>query len=230
MGSVPASPALLAGPNTPRPLSAVIPWAIAGLAIVALLAFMVGRNLGGGLTAPAGAEAQSAEGPDATGGAGAGGAPQADGGVRPPDISSMSPEERADRLYDRVMRLSEEGKTDSVDFFAPMVMSAYQMLGSLNLDQHYDLGRIGEVTGATSLARAEADTILRSDPTHLLGLALAARLASDAHEQGAARSYYRRLVASAAAERAKNLPEYSRHATDIDAALAEARRQGVGGT
>ena len=100
----------------------------------------------------------------------------------------MSPRERADRLYDRVMRLNEEGKTDSVDFFAPMVTSAYQMLGTLDLDQHYDLGRVGEVTGAAPLARAEADTILRADPTHLLGLALAARVATDAHQDAAARS------------------------------------------
>jgi hypothetical protein len=141
----------------------------------------------------------------------------------------MSPGERADRLYDRVMRLSEEGKTDSVDFFAPMVMSAYQMLGPLDLDQHYDLGRVGEVTGAAPLARAEADTILRADPTHLLGLALAARVAADAHQDAEARSYYRRLVTAEKSERAKNLPEYSRHGHDIDAALAEARRMGVGG-
>ena len=72
--------------------------------------------------------------------------------------------------------LDEEGKRDSVEFFAPMVMAAYRMLGPLDLDQHYDLGRIGEVTGGGTLARAEADTILRADPTHLLGLALAARV------------------------------------------------------
>ena len=69
--------------------------------------------------------------------------------VRAPDISSLSPSERADRLFDSVMRLKEQGKQDSVEFFAPMVMSAYQMMGPLNADQHYDLGRIGEVTGVT---------------------------------------------------------------------------------
>jgi hypothetical protein len=139
----------------------------------------------------------------------------------------MSPHERADRLYDRVMRLAEEGKTDSVQFFAPMVTSAYQMLGPLDLDEHYDLGRIGDVTGAASLARAEADTILRASPDHLLGLTLAARTATAAHEDKAARMYYARLVSAAPRERAKKLPEYQRHAHDIDDALAEARRLGI---
>ena len=139
----------------------------------------------------------------------------------------MSPQERADRLYDRVMRLSEEGKRDSVDFFAPMVVAAYRMLGPLDADAHYDLGRIGEVTGAEGLARAEADTILRAQPNHLLGLTLAARVAVDEHRTADARSYYRRLVAAAPAERAKRLPEYQRHQHDIDEALAAAKKMGV---
>ncbi len=102
------------------------------------------------------------------------------------------------------------------------------MLGPLDLDQHYDLGRIGEVTGAATLARAEADTILRASPTHLLGLTLAARVAVDARQTTEARSYYRRLVGAAKAEQAKNLPEYERHRHDIDTALTEARQLGLG--
>lgn len=131
----------------------------------------------------------------------------------------MSPSERADRLYDRVMRLHEEGKDDSVRFFSPMVLQAYQMLGPLDADQHYDLGRIAEVVGMSDLARAEADTILKSQPTHLLGLTLAARVAAP----DKARDFYKRLLAAEPAERKKALPEYDRHKDDIDAALATAR-------
>ena len=220
----------LTGPVPPRQLPTLLPWAVAVLALVALGAFVAGRSIGGGGGAAVddSQTAQAAQDAPATS---ADGSVGADGGgaIRAPDISNMSPRERADRLYDRVMRLNEEGKSDSVDFFAPMVMSAYQMLGALDLDQHYDLGRVGEVTGAAPLARAEADTILRADPTHLLGLALAARVATDAHQDAAARSYYRRLVAAEKTERAKNLPEYARHGHDIDAALAEAKQMGVTG-
>jgi len=38
-------------------------------------------------------------------------------GARAPDISSLSPQERADRLYNRVMLLATQGKADSVQFF-----------------------------------------------------------------------------------------------------------------
>jgi hypothetical protein len=131
----------------------------------------------------------------------------------------MSPAERADRLYDRVMRLHSEGKDDSVRFFSPMVLQAYQMLGPLDADQHYDLGRIAEVLGNQDLARAEADTILKAQPTDLLGLTLAARVAP----KDKARDFYKRLLAAEPAERKKALPEYDRHRDDIDAALATAR-------
>ncbi len=212
--------------------SATLPWAIASIALVALIALVAGRNFGLGFNRSASApqpEPSTADQPvtgdapfaNANGDAGSAGV------VRAPDISSMSPGERADRLFDRVMRLKEEGKQDSVEFFAPMVMSAYQMMGPLNADQHYDLGRIGEVTGVNGLARAEADTILKTDPTHLLGLALAAHAATAAKQPAAARQFYRRLLVAAPGETAKALPEYARHRNDIDAAIAEGKKMGI---
>jgi hypothetical protein len=141
----------------------------------------------------------------------------------------MSPRERVDRLYDRVMRLSDAGKRDSVDFFVPMVMSAYQMLGPLDDDEHYDLGRIGEVAGVPGLARAEADTILRAHPTHLLGLILAAQAATSAKEPAEARRDYGRFLSARTTELAKDLPEYERHRNDIEAATVDAKRQGARG-
>jgi hypothetical protein len=99
------------------------------------------------------------------------------GGGRAMDISQMSPEERAERLYNRVMLLASQNKGDSVAFFAPMAIEAYQMIGRLNEDQHYDVGRIAAVAGALPLARAHADSILSRSPNHLLGLILAAHVA-----------------------------------------------------
>jgi hypothetical protein len=214
--------------------SSTLPWAIASVALIALIALVAGRNFGLGFNraAPAPQPEAAAGDQPVTGdapfaGANAGGDTTGDGVVRAPDISSMSPGERADRLFDRVMRLKEEGKQDSVEFFAPMVMSAYQMIGTLNADQHYDLGRIGEVTGVNGLARAEADTILKTDPTHLLGLALAAHAATAANQPAAARQFYRRLLIAAPGETAKALPEYARHRNDIDAAIAEGKKMGI---
>ncbi len=141
----------------------------------------------------------------------------------PPDISSMTPRERADRLYDRVMRLDAEGKSDSVQIFANMAVQAYQMVPELDLDARYDMGRIAELANQTDVARAQADAILRESPTHLLGLMLAESLATRAGDDARAREMRRRLVAAAEAERRKNLPEYERHQREIDRALETAR-------
>jgi hypothetical protein len=144
--------------------------------------------------------------------------------MRGPDLSTMSPRERADRLFNRVMSYQERGVTDSMQFFADMGIRAFQMLPSLDNDARYDMGRIAEAAGNAALAKAQSDTILQSSPTHLLGLALGARAARLTNSASVARSYDRRLVAAEAAERRKSLPEYERHAADIDEALRVARQ------
>jgi hypothetical protein len=122
------------------------------------------------------------------------------------------------------MRLSAEGKKDSVLLFAPMAIKAYQMIPdtAVNADTRYDMGRVAEVSGALPLAKAQADTILAKSPTNLLGLALAMRVARDQGNSKAAANYAKRLIAAAPAERKKDLPGYQQHAPDIDNALKEA--------
>ncbi|HLA14044.1 MAG TPA: hypothetical protein VJZ25_03390 [Gemmatimonadaceae bacterium] len=145
-------------------------------------------------------------------------------GPRAPDISNLSPQERADRLYNRVMLLASQGKTDSVQFFAPMAITSYQMLSPLNIDQRYDMGRIGEVAGALPLAQAQADSILSEDGNHLLGLILQLRLAALARDTTRLRDYERKLLAVEKTELARNRDEYTRHRDDILSALELARR------
>lgn len=190
-----------------------IPWAVALIALV-LVAYIAGSRYG---------QRQNAGGEVADGGFPLANTPQTP--VRGPDISQMSPEEQADRLFNRVMLLSSQGKSDSVMFFAPMAINAYQMLGPLDADQRYDVGRIAEAAGAAELARAQADTILAANPTHLLGLVLGARATGLTRDSAARRSFLRRLLTANEAELAKKLPEYSRHGADITQALADARRE-----
>jgi hypothetical protein len=195
-------------PPTQRGLGSALPWAMAAIALVALIALVAAQRFGrsGAATAIASADAPAA----------------AQAGPAPVDISQMSPEERAERLYDRVMSLNERGRTDSVQFFAPMAMQAYVMLGSLNADQRYDLGRIAAVSGATEIAKAQADTILATQPQHLLGLMLAADVAAQSGDRAAETAYIRRFAAAAPRERAKQLREYQQHVAEIDARLARA--------
>jgi hypothetical protein len=122
-----------------------------------------------------------------------------------------------------VMGAHERGRADSVQIFAPMAITAYQMLGNLDLDQRYDVGRIAAVSGDETLARAEADTILAQNPNHLLGLILAANAAHMRKDAAAERTYRNKFAAAVPAERAKQLPEYVTHENDIEVAL-EAQR------
>jgi hypothetical protein len=227
-------------PPAPRGLAAGLPWAIAGIALVALIALVVGQRFGArpGVTAGAtvgatevldGANGQGTTvitAPGAPLGGSAGAAPDgAPAGAMPraPDISQLTPEQRAERLYDRIMSESEAGRAQNVRTFLPMAIASYQMLDSLTLDQRYDLGRIAEVGGDTALARAQADTILTRRPTHLLGLILAAKAARLERQEQRARSFDQRLLAAEPAERASGLGEYLLHKNDLDAALAAAR-------
>jgi hypothetical protein len=191
-----------------RGLGAALPWAVAAITLVALIALLAGQHFSrpnesaGAVPSDVPAAAQS--------------------GAAPVDISQMTPQERAERLYDRVMSLNERGRTDSVRFFAPMAMQAYVMLGSLNADERYDLGRIAAVSGETQIAKAQADSILATQPQHLLGLMLAADAARLRGDRAAETSFMRRFAAAAPAERAKQLPEYQQHVGEIDARLGRA--------
>ena len=188
-------------------LAAIAPWAVAGIAVVAL-AMLIAKNRFSN-------DQAQAAGPMA-------GAPVAGAGAI--DISSMSPQERAQRLFNRVMRLQSEGKMDSVQFFAPMAIGAYSALPEQDNDTRYDMGRIAEAAGAFPLAKAQADTILATSPDDLLGLALAMRVSRDMNDNAAASRYAKRLLAAAPKERKQDRPGYAAHAADLDQALKEAAR------
>jgi hypothetical protein len=186
---------------------------------VCIIALVVGQRFGARNAAAPQVAADTSAAPNApfAGAAANGTMPRA------PDISQMTPPQRAERLYDRIMTEFEAGHTENVRTFMPMAVAAYEMLAPLNLDQRYDLGRIGEVGGDTTLARAQADTILRERPAHLLGLILAARAARMEKQDARAKEMDARLLAAEPKERGVALPEYLLHKNDIDAAIAAAR-------
>ena len=160
-------------------------------------------------------------------GAGAGAAPFAQGGGgggAPPDISNLSPSERANRLYTRVMEYAEVGKVDSLARFAPMAMLSHEMLQDATTDERYHFGRIAEVANVPVVAKAQADTILKSAPKNLLGLLLAARAARMTGDNTAAKAFDQRLLKALEPELATRLPDYDMHRAEIDRAVADARK------
>jgi zinc ribbon protein len=184
-----------------------IPWGIAGLAVGALLAVVLMR--GGAAATPGAAPGTAA-------------APFAGGGASAVDISQMSPEERAQRLFDRVMRLQEEGKQDSVQFFLPMAIGTYQQLPAMTLDSHFDIGLLQLVGGDAAAALSEADTIRKQAPTHLFIFVLRARAAQAKNDTRAMTQAYQDFLKNETAERARKRPEYDEHARILDGFHAEA--------
>jgi len=189
-----------------RPSRRALAWLIAAMVVAVLGGFLAGERAGG--RTPPGAAAGVA-----------GGAGSPDVGA-PVDAAAMSPEERASRLYDRVMRYGEQGRLDSARSFAPMALQAYASLGSADAHMHYDVGMIWAVVGDSLKARSEAEQILDERPSHLLGLLLAMRTAATPALRA---SYQRRFVQSSKAELAAGRPEYDEHRHDIEGALLAAR-------
>jgi hypothetical protein len=189
-------------------ISPLLKWGVPAAALLALVVLSLVRMNG-----PAAVPASAGATPLAAG-----------GGVAPPDISSMTPEERADRLFNRVMRLWSDGKTDSAAFFAPMAISAFEELSPLTAHSRYDLGLVALVSGDIAKAAAQSDTILKARPTHLLGLVLAARVADARGDVTAAKAVRQRLLAAEKSERANPLPEYNDHDADLRAAIELARK------
>lgn len=205
-----AAAAPAAPPGGGRPGASLLPWFVIASLMMGVIGFLNGSR-----AAPASAVAGSAPVAGAFG---------ADEGpiVTAPDISTLSPEERVDRLFNRVMTLASAGQQDSVAFFAPMAINALAALMPFDLHRRYDLGLIQLAAGDAAAARAQADTILAEHPTHLLGLALGMRVANAQGRTAEAKRLGATLVAQAAKERASGRREYADHAPDITEALDEA--------
>jgi len=176
------------------------PWKAVGgvVALVAVFALglLVGREGGRGGVAPAG-ETAPAEAPA-------------------PDISNLSPRERFDRLYERVMRASSSGDAATLQRFAPMAVAAYGMLDSVDADARYDVAVIKLHLGDIPGAKALADSIVTAQPTHLFGHMLRFTVGRFGGDSASAKRASAAFLANYAAEMRKARPEYAKHRTAID--------------
>jgi hypothetical protein len=192
-----------------------MPWILTGVAlllVIALVLYQASRAATDSGVADSGQAAPM------------GGAPMGGGGGGVPiDLNSMSPQERADRLFNRVMAYASEGKADSAAIFAPMALQSFEMLGQLNVHARYDVGLVATVAGELGRAKAQADTILKQNANDLLGLTLAMRVAESSQNSAAARDYGKRLIAAESAEKKTGREEYTAHGADIDAAIKDSK-------
>jgi hypothetical protein len=187
-----------------------MPWVVTGVGALALLVVLI-VSLARQNPAPAAAEA--APGPAAA------------GGGAPPDISSMSPRERFDRLYNRIMRAAESGDQGTVGQFTPMALTAYTQLDSIDADARYHAALLRVHTGDVDAALALADTILQNQPNHLFGFVIRGTVARWRKDAAGLAKANQAFLAHYDAEMKAGRQEYQEHGPALD----EFRKSAQGG-
>jgi hypothetical protein len=146
------------------------------------------------------------------------------GDARAVDLSSMSPREAADRLFNRVMQNVSAGDTAQARTFLPMAVAAYGRVEPLDTDGRYHLAVLHLVGDNPRSARAEADSILAAEPRHLFGLFTAAQAEGALGNPTESRGLYQRFLDAYEVERQRELPEYQDHAQALPPMRAEAQK------
>jgi hypothetical protein len=142
----------------------------------------------------------------------------------PPDISNMTPRERFDRLYNRVMAAAESGDQATVTQFTPMAITAYSQLDSVDPDARFHLALLSLHTGDPATVEALADTILQQKPGHLFAYMIRAAQARFVKDDVALKQAYADFLGHYEAEMASAKPEYADHKRSIDEFVAAARQ------
>ncbi len=127
----------------------------------------------------------------------------------PPDLSTMTPREAADRLFSRVMNAVDAGNQAEADQFLPMAISAYDRIGTLTLDDRFHLSLLHAAGGNGEEALAVAEEGLAERSTHLLLLAAAAEASLVLGDTTQARERYQAYLDNYDSEVAAALPEYA---------------------
>jgi hypothetical protein len=196
------------------------PWIIAGAALAGLLAVVLLMLMRGSPQSAAAAPVAEADpGPMAAG--------------APPDISNMSPRERFDRLYNRVMQAAQSGDEATVTRFTPMALTAYGQLDTIDADARYHAALLEVHTGDVAGPTAQADTILKQTPGHLFGYIIQGTVARWQKDQKALERAYAGFLSHYDAELKAGRVEYEEHKMSLDEfrkAALEARGQASAGT
>jgi hypothetical protein len=191
-------------------------WLVAGAICVVLVGAIVYKVTGGtkGPAVPDMANTGAAGGSSAGGGGTAG--PGTGGGGQAPDISQMTPRERFDRLFNRIMQAAEQGNQAQVEQFTPMALGAYSQLDVIDADARYHAAVLQLQAGNAPAALALADTILVTSPGNLFGYIVRGMVAKTGDDKPALRQAQRDFLAHYDAAMQTKLAEYDEHRPVID--------------
>ncbi|GMR13579.1 MAG: hypothetical protein BMS9Abin29_1791 [Gemmatimonadota bacterium] len=127
------------------------------------------------------------------------------------DLSSMTPRQAADRLYDRVMTAVAAGDQEEALTFMPMAIDAYKRAAPLDADGAHHLATLLREAQRLDEALAVSTQGLEDAPDHLLLLSSAGEAAAALGDDDAARGYYQHLLDVWETEMAEERPEYLAH-------------------
>jgi hypothetical protein len=134
----------------------------------------------------------------------------------PPDISNMSPQERFNRLYNRVMQAAPSGDEATVTRCTPMALMAYAQLDTIDADARYHAALLKVHTGDVEASRALADTILTKNPGHLFGYIIQGTVARFRKDEKAIDRAYSGFLKHYDGEMKAGRPEYQEHRTSLE--------------
>ena len=179
-----------------------LPWVVAGgaIALAAVAVLLWGNRSATAAGDPAAATAA---------------APGAQAGS-PPDLSTMSPRERFDRLFNRIMTAAETGNAAEVSTFLPMARMAYAQLDTVNIDARYHMAMLDVQGGDARAALAQADTIARLAPEHLFIFLIREAEASRRGDSAAVRKAHEEFLAAYDREVALERIEYAEHRNALE--------------
>jgi hypothetical protein len=181
----------------------IAPWVAIGIASIALVIALASLfDRGSGATKPAPFSLSSTSTVPAPG--------------QSVDLSSMTPREAADRLFNRVMTASENGDIVEALRFAPMALQAYDRLGTLDNDARYHVALIHMTADDSISARAQLDKLRQSAPNHLLGFMLEHQIAERSRNKDKTARANKAFLSAYDAEFAVGRIEYQEHRGSIE--------------
>ena len=194
-------------------------WGVAGALCVLLV---------GGIVYKVSSSASQPAAPDmANAGAVGGDRGVAQPGTGPaPDISALTPQERFDRLFNRIMQAAERGDSAEVERFTPMALGAYQQLDTHDTDARYHAAVLHLQVGDFAPALALADSILTESPGHLFGYLIRGTVARLQNNPAALAQAERDFLAHYARETGAKRVEYLEHQPALDEFKKQAESTG----
>jgi hypothetical protein len=205
------------GARSPR--SERTAWLVAGVLCLLLVGGIVYKVSGGAPAAPVPDMANTGADPRERGTA-----PAEELQGRAPDISTMTPRERFDRLFNRIMQAGERNDSLEVRRFTPMALGAYQQLDEHDIDARYHAAVLHLGAGDFAPAYALADSILGESPHHLFGYIIRGTAAGFQGDAAARDRAEREFLRNYPAEMAAKRVEYLEHKPVIEDFKNEAER------